>query len=181
MDIVAQILSILGCAIMILSFQFKNNRHLFIAQALSALTFGLSYVFLGTYDGAVMNVVALTNGAVLFLGPKFRKKPIMIAICIGFALAPIISILLAGDAWAAKPILEKIFGIVIGIAQIVITIAMWKDDGKIIRNTRLFITSPSWLIYNIVVFSVGGIICEVFSIISIIVSFIRYGKDGFEK
>ena len=181
MQLAAQILSIVGCAIMIFSFQFKNNRHLFIAQALSALTFGLSYVLLKTYDGALMNVVALTNGVLLFLGPKFRKKIFMILICIGFAIAPIVSILLAGDAWLDKPLLEQIFGIVIGIGQIAITLAMWKDDGKIIRNTRLFFTSPAWLIYNISVLSSGGIICEVFSIISIIISFIRYRKDGFEK
>lgn len=181
MDIIAQILSIVGCALMIFSFQFKNNRNLFIAQAIAALTFGASYVLLGAFGGAFIDLVCLANGTVLFLGEKYRKKPVLVLICLGYAAIPIISLLAFNGVWTTKAILEIVFGCAVAVAQVLITLAMWKDDGKTIRFVRLFITSPAWLIYNVVVFSLGGIICETFSIISIIVSFIRYGKDGFEK
>lgn len=181
MELIAQILSILGCAIMIFSFQFKNNRNLFIAQTVSAFTFFTSYILLGAFGGALTNVVAVINGAALFLGPKFRKKPILLAVCIGFVAVQVFLLLTFNGAWTAKAILETVFGFIVAFAQVAVTVAMWKDDGRIIRNTRLFLTSPAWLIYNIIVFSLGGIICEVFSMTSIIVSFIRYGKDGFEK
>ena len=181
MEIIAQILSIVGCALMIFSFQFKNNRNLFIAQAAAALTFGASYVLVGAFGGAFIDLVCLANGTVLFLGEKYRKKSIFVLICLGYAAIPILCLLTHGGNWTTNAVLELIFSFAVAIAQVLITFAMWKDDGKTIRTVRLFITSPAWLIYNIVVFSLGGIICETFSIISIIVSFIRYGKDGFEK
>ena len=181
MDIIAQILSILGCALMIFSFQFKNNRNLFLAQTLAAITFCTSYLLFGAFGGAFTNIVSIVNNAILLSGEKLKKKPLLILVCIGYAIIPVLSLLNYSGAGTIKAMLEIIFSFVVAVSQVLITIAMWKDDGKTIRIVRLFITSPAWLIYNIVVFSLGGIICEMFSIISILVSFIRYGKDGFEK
>ena len=76
---------------------------------------------------------------------------------------------------------KMIISFVVPIMQIAYTVATWKNDGKIIRTVRLYAVTPAWLSYNIVMFSIGGIICEGFNIISIIVSFIRHRKDGFEK
>ena len=181
MYIIAQALSIVGCAFMILSFQFKNNRNLFIAQTLSAIAFGTSNFLLGALSGVLINIVATINGLILFCGKRFRKKPILILICLSYACIPIISLLNTFGNWSTKGILEIVFGLFLSFAQAISTVAMWKNNGKLIRFARIFFASPSWLLYNLVVFSLGGIICEAFSITSIIVSFIRYGKDGFEK
>jgi hypothetical protein len=45
-------------------------------------------------------------------------------------------------------------------------------DSRAIRVCRL-INSPCWLIYNSLVFSLGGILCEVFGIVSVITAYIR--------
>ena len=47
---------------------------------------------------------------------------------------------------------------------------------KTAKSTRLFslISSPSWLVYNIVALSIGAICCEVISIGSIFVGLFRY-------
>ncbi len=180
MDIIAQILSILSCAGIIFSFQLKNNRHLFITQTLAALGFGISYLLLGALDGFLINAVAFTNTAIL-LNKKLKKKSILIMICAAFPIISIISTLTYNGDWGLIKILETTFSFLIAIAQIIYTIATWKDDGKKIRKMRLFFVTPAWLGYNIVVFSLGGIICETFNIISILISFIRYGKDGFTK
>jgi hypothetical protein len=45
-------------------------------------------------------------------------------------------------------------------------------DAKTIRRVG-FVRSPVWLIYDLLVFSVGGVLCEVFSIASIITATIR--------
>ena len=39
--------------------------------------------------------------------------------------------------------------------------------------------SPCWLVYNASIPSLGGTVCEVFNLISIIVGLIRYRKNGF--
>lgn len=68
------------------------------------------------------------------------------------------------------------------IAQIAGTYAIMFRSGTFIRNMRLFFVSPVWLINNTVMcFTVGGIICEIITMVSIVISFIRYRKTGFEK
>ena len=180
MEIVAQILSLVSCAGIILSFQLKNNRHLFLVQTFAAFGFGLSYLMLGAIDGFLINAVAFTNTAIL-LNKKLKKKPILIAICMAFLVISTISPLTYTGEWGVMKILETTFSFLIAIAQILYTVATWKDDGAKIRRIRLFFVTPAWLGYNIIVFSIGGIICESFNIISIVISFIRYGKDGFTK
>lgn len=175
-----QILSIACCAGIILSFQLKNNRHLFLVQTFAAFGFGISYLLLGAIDGFLINIACFANTAIL-LNKKLKKKPILIVLCASFLIISTISTLLYSGTWGTTKILETIFSYLIAIAQIIYTIATWQDDGGIIRKVRLFFVTPAWLGYNIIVFSLGGIICEGFNIISILVSFIRYGKDGFTK
>ena len=180
MDVIAQILSILSCAGIILSFQLKNNRQLFLVQTFAAVGFGISYLLLGAIDGFLINAVAFTNTFIL-LNNKLKKKPILVLLCASFLIISTISALTYNGDWGTIKILETIFSYLIAIAQIIYTIATWQDDGGKIRKMRLFFVTPAWLGYNIVIFSIGGIICEAFNVISIIVSFIRYGKDGFTK
>ena len=180
MDIIAQILSILSCAGIILSFQLKNNRNLFLMQTIAAAGFGISYLLLGAVEGCLINCVAFINTFVL-LKKEWRKKPFFIAICLGFAGIPILSAIFFTEVWTTAVIIKKSISIIIGIMSTLYAWATWKDDGKTIRTIRLFALTPCWLSYNIITFNIGGIICESFNIISIVVSFRRHGIDGFEK
>ena len=180
MDIIAQILSVLSCTGIIFSFQLKNNRHLFLVQTIEAAGFGISYLLLGAYDGFLINMVAFTNTFVL-LNKKIKKKPILIALCASFLIISTFSALTYSGDWHLLKILETVFSYLIAVAQIIYTITTWQDHGGKIRKMRLFFVTPAWLGYNIIVFSIGGIICEAFNIISIVISFIRYGKEGFTK
>ncbi len=180
MDIIAQILSIISCAAIIFSFQLKNNRNLFWVQTFAAIGFGLSYLLLSAYDGFFINLISFTNTFVL-LNKRLKKTPILVSLCIGYIIVPFISLFLIKKAWTTALIIATVFSFVIAASQIAYTLAMWKDDGKAIRLVRLFAVTPAWLAYNIAVFSIGGIICEAFNVISIIIAFIRYGKNGFTK
>ena len=53
------------------------------------------------------------------------------------------------------------------------TIGLRINTAKAIRIFGL-VSSPSWLVYNVVNVAVGAIICEVLSLGSIVISFIRY-------
>lgn len=180
MEIIAQIISILSCAGIILSFQLKNNRHLFLTQTIAAAGFAISYLFLGAFAGFLNNLITFTNTFVL-LSSRLRKKYVMYLICVAYVIVPFISLYLFKETWTIKNIIAMAISFIIPIVQIAYTLATWKNDGKIIRTVRLFAVTPAWLLYNIVMFSIGGIICESFNIISIIVSFIRHRKDGFDK
>ena len=52
------------------------------------------------------------------------------------------------------------------------TVGFSKTDAKAVRICG-FISSPCWLIYNCVNMTVGGILCETISLISILSAYLR--------
>lgn len=166
--IIAQVLGILGTIFAFISFQLKENKKFFILQSLSGCMFALNFLLLGAYTGCLLNFINIFRGAVM-VGGKKTNKPYWLFITLGlYTIATIFTY-------------TNIFSIIALAAQLVGTLAMWSRNGKTIRILQLFCVSPLWLVHNIFVFSIGGIICEVFNIGSIIVSLIRFGASGFEK
>ena len=163
--ILGQILSIIAMVIMVISFQMKSNKLLFILQIISCIGFATSYLLLGFIDACFLNILALLR-CVLFLIKRLKGNVIVLILLeLSFIVCTIFTY-------------QSVFSIVILIAQMVGTFSMWTGNGKIIRYLNLFITSPGWLINNIYAFSIGGIICESFNIISILVALFRYRKTG---
>lgn len=167
-DIIAQVIGILGTCAAILAFQCKKNTHMFLAQALSGLLFTVNFIMLGAYGGGLLNFVNVIRGvALVYIPDKHRKL-----VCLG-------SILLYGLVTVIT--YEGYMSIIILVAQIVGTITMMINSGKIIRLTHLCVVGPLWMYHNYACGSIGGVLCEVFNITSIIVSIIRHGINGFSK
>ena len=63
---------------------------------------------------------------------------------------------------------------------IMMTIGFAVDEE---RKTRIFgfLNSPPWLVYNIINFNIGGIICEIFCMLSVIYGMVRYDRKGVVK
>lgn len=167
-DIVAQGLGIIGAGFNIGSFQLKSNKKLILCQFLGSVFFLFNYLLLGGYTGCVMNGLGVARNLVFSAGEKTRKPYVLILVNVALILGTVFT-------WEGYLSLLPLAGMVAA------TVAMYLNDGKIIRMVQLFISSPCWLIYNIAAFTVGGIVCEVFVIVSTAVSFIRYGINGFEK
>ena len=62
------------------------------------------------------------------------------------------------------------------VSLLVMSVLMWKEDGKKIRYFQVSALSPAWLIHNIFNFTLGGILAEIFNMISAVVSIVRFGK-----
>ena len=60
-------------------------------------------------------------------------------------------------------------------ANIAATVAGYSDSARRIRLTGVFINSPLWIIYDIIVHSWAGILDEVVTETSIIISIARIG------
>ena len=168
MENLAQIIGILGTCAAFISFQLKENKKFFIVQATSGLMFALNFLLLGAPTGCVLNLINIYRGAVMAGGKRLHKLPFLISIQAIYIIATVFTY-------------TNIFSVIALTAQLIGTFAMWSGSGKTIRILQLFCVSPLWLVHNIFVFSIGGIVCEVFNIGSIIVSLIRFGKKGFEK
>ena len=158
----------LGTACHISSFQVKKNKFLFLAQLLGSTFFTIHYLLLGEPAGAVMNIIGIIRNFVFMQGNK-AKKPWVLAL---LTILVVAGVAFTWNAWYCVFVL---------VAMAVSNVTMYSNKGKIIRYGQLFASSPCWLIYNFIVGSWGGMLCECFIIISTIVSFIRYGVNGFEK
>lgn len=174
LEMVAQTFGIAGLILAVYSFQEKNNKKFFTAQGLSGLMFSLNFILIGAVSAALFNITNLVRAALLL---KNDHKPwrlivieILYSLCFAFSISTI-----RNNAF------QIFLSSLIFFSLIIMTVLMWKGNGKNIRYGQFAISSPAWIIHNIFNFSLGGILCEIFSMMSVIVSFIRYGKNGFEK
>ena len=167
---IAQVISWVGAALTIFSFQMKDNKRLYILQSVGGLLFAISFAIPGNWSGALLNSVNILRGGVLAAGKKWSSPLMFVIIEIFYLVSGIVSY----DNWLS---------ILVTVAQMVGTIALWSRNGRTIRIVQFFVISPSWLIYNIFASAganTGGIVTEVFGLASVIISIIRYGWNGFE-
>ena len=167
-QIVAQAVGIIGAALNIGSYQCKKNKSLILVQLIGSTCFVINYLMLRAYTGCFMNSVGSLRNLIFLGGARARKWWVLTLIC---ALLIVGTVITWGGFLSLLPF----------IGMLSVTIAMYCDNGKIIRICQLFISSPCWLIYNFQMKTIGGVICEVFIIASTVISIIRYGFDGFEK
>ena len=166
MDTVGQIIGILASVICILSFQMKDTKRLAIMQGISGLMFATNFFMLGSYTGAVLNVINFFRSACVASKKTKYDKLLFFGVNALYVLACIFTY----DGWLS---------ILVTVAQLVGTYAMWDRDGKKLRILQFFFVSPCWLTHNIVAFSIGGIITEAVNLGSVVVSVIRFGFNGF--
>ncbi len=167
-DFIAQTLGLCGAVLLVFSFQIKNEKKFFLCQSLGSGLFLINYLMLGAWTGALISVMSVTRSA---LAPVLsgKKRYFIIPLVI---LIPIV---------AGFFIYQGIETVLMITAYVVFTLAMFTKSSKLIRITQLILASPLQLIHNAIVFSLGGILCESFNIISIVVSFFRLGLRDFEK
>lgn len=175
-EIICQVIGIIAAIVALVSFQFKQNKKYLILQAIASIIFIIQFGLLQAWAAMLLNIVALFR-ALLFAFVKFKTKKGNLIMCIAFCLLNIacslIACLLFNEVW--------FIGLIIGLAQIVGTIAIYSDNPKIIRWAQLCFVSPCWLFNNIFYFSIGGIVTESCNIISIIISLIRFKIDDKKK
>ena len=173
-EYIAQGLGIIGFICAILAFQSKKNSGLFMFQAVGCFSFFLQFLLLGVYSAALLNISCFIRGILFRKGDRKIWKLIVVEALMIASVTSSIVFFTAG-------LLQVSLSLMTGISLIIGTYVMWLGSGKHIRYIHLFLVSPVWLIHNFINFSLGGILCEVFNMTSAIVSFIRFGKDGFEK
>ncbi len=173
-EIIAQIFGIFGLIFSALSYQEKNNKRFFIKQGLAGLMFFLNFALIGAISAALFNLTNLVRGAVFSNKEKKLWKLITVVSLYTFCFA--FALYIIGN----NPFQIFLSALTYSTLELM-TVLMWRGNGKHIRYGQFFVSSPSWIIHNIFNFSLGGILCEVFMMLSVVISFIRYGKDGFEK
>ncbi len=169
-----QLIGYLGMACAFISYQCKKNSTYFIFQASCSVFFALQFALLGGWSGFFLNLFSIARGLILGAGKKLHKWYFLALIEASFILSSVLAVAVFAEPWW--------IALILFVAQGGGTFAMWTHDGKKIRITQFFLISPLWLFHNsYYAFSIGGILCETFNMISVIISFIRFRKTGFDK
>ena len=172
--IIAQILGILGMLAAVISYQCKKNRNYFIWQGLSGAFFSAQFILIGAWAGLIFNAYNIVR-AIAYQSKKAKSVICVTGLECLVLMAALLSIFVFEETWWLV-----LFTL---IAQATGTFAMWTRDGKKIRLSQMAVVSPFWLLYDLLipVPSIGGILCEIFNMTSVIISFVRFKKTGFDK
>ncbi|MDD3226925.1 MAG: YgjV family protein [Tissierellia bacterium] len=168
--IAAQIIGFIGTGLLVFSYQFKESKKLFIVQMFSNIAYILHFFMLGAFSGSINIAIALVRNFVLINSSKgWSRNKYWLWLFISLHI--IVTIFTYQDMFSLLPC----------IGMVAITIASWTRNGKKIRMTNIFVNSPSWLIYDIYTVSYSGIVCEVLTLLSVIISFFRHGVKALDQ
>ena len=179
-ETIAQIIGIFAAAMNILSFQFKAKNRIILMQLFGGALFTVNFLLLGAITGSMMNILAMIRAALFLYKDKLHLNDKAL---VGGLMASFVAVyILSFTVFGTEPILKN-FVVealpVIGMGAATISFNM--KNGTAIRILGITLSSPSWLIYNIFVFSIGAILCEAFSIISIAIGIARHDIKRKEK
>lgn len=161
MDIIIQVIGGLGILAGFISFQFKKHNKILFFKTINEIIFAIQYFLLDAYTGMMMNVFGFIRN-VLFAKRVANNKSTTVSTVI-FSVCFLIFGLMTYQGKKS---------ILIIIAKILSTVAYGNKNTTIVRGLIL-ITSTSWLIYNYFVGSIAGVVCEVFTLVSLIIGIVR--------
>ena len=178
-EIIAQIVSIIGMLMGVLSYQQKGKARILTFQLIGAALFVVHFFMINALSGAILNFVAIVRALIFIYEDKVHgDHP---AWTIGLTATYILSYVSVFTVFGKEPTVKNlILEILPVLAMTVTTIAFRYKEDKILRRVT-FISSPMWLTYNAIFFSLGGIIGESLNIGSAIIGTIRLDRKKEEN
>ena len=162
-------IGILGTVLFFLSYQFKSNKNLFRVQFVSYLCYTTHLLMLGAVTGGISYILNTVRSFCLGGKNKFLKSWWMCGI---ICLLQIVTLIFTWDGW------QSILPVAANIAA---TVGGYTHNARKIRVAGIFINSPMWIVYDVIVGSWAGIIDEVVSEASMLISIIRYGWKNLDS
>ena len=171
-EIVAQVIGIFAMAANIWSYQQKSKTGVIVLQFAGAVIFTLNFLLLGAITGAMLTIINVFLSIVFLFKDKVKADHIAWAILFfaTYTVAYIMTVAVFGVEPTAAHLAKEALPL---IGTYLTVISYRKNDAAAIRKIGL-IRSPAWLIYDVLVFSMGGVICEIISLVSIITGIIRF-------
>ena len=158
-----QVIGFVGTILFFASYQCKSNKNLFRIQFVSYLFYTIHLLLLGAVTGGVSYMINTVRSFCLGSKSEFARSRTMCAI---ICLLQVLTLIFTWTGWIA---------ILPVAANIAATIGGYTHNAKKIRMAGMFINSPLWMIYKIIVGSWAGILDEIVTECSMILSVIRYG------
>ena len=174
-ETIGMIISIIAMVFIVLSFQIKNKVPLFVVQIIGMLLFMVSYIFNASGIGAIINAINLTRNVIyIFIKQDSRKLQRITCVCLMVAYVASYAIYtsvaglpLVTNLWNVLPVVGALFGTIgtLVASKSVNLYRAWKYGDSV-----------CWLTFNIQIGlgAIGGILCEIFTLISLTVGILRF-------
>lgn len=177
-EILAQIIGLVAMLFNILSYQGKNQKTVIAMQFFGTTLFSINYLLLGATVGGVLNIIGAIRAIVFVFKDKFKADKLVwfVAFIASYIAVYILNFTVFGKEVTAFNLIVEVLPV---IAMIALTVGYRLKDSTAIRKCGM-VSAPAWLIYNFVSGSWGAIICELFTLASIVVGMLRHDKKKHE-
>ena len=167
--IVIQAVGIFGTLLFFLSYHCKSNKNLFRVQFVSYLCYTIHLLMLGAVTGGISYILNTVRSFCLVSKNAFLKEKRM---CFIICILQVATLFFTWQGW---------WSILPVVANIASTIGGYTYNARKIRIAGMFVNSPLWIVYNVVVGSWAGILDEIVSEASMIISVYRYGWKNLDS
>ena len=163
-EFAVQAIGFVGVAFFIASYQIKSNKALFLCQLIGCLIFCVQFFIMGAYTGALSLIINIIRNLLLIKIKDWKWVSSKVTMFV------ILGMLVAVTAYTWDGLISLLPFIMVAAT----TIGYWSNNAQKFRLSQ-FIGSPCVLIYDILVHSWGGVLNETITLVSIIISFMRFG------
>ena len=164
-ELIGQIIGTIAPILTVISYQLNTKRSVLLALTGATVATAIGYLLIGAMSGFVLNLVCVARNFICF----FLKENTKSAYITGMIFA-VIMCCLGATSWQGIHSLLIISGLAINTVFMALGVPQW-------LRKSILLTSMLVLIYNILEFSVGGMINEVLAISSAVVGIVRFRKE----
>ena len=160
-QLIAQIIGFMGTIVVVIGMQQKKYGRIVFCKILNELFAAVHYFLIGGYTGMIINFTAcLTNGVYWYRITK-GKSTLIFQIMFGALF-----VVLGALSWQGP------ISLFVVAAKLISSVSLGIKNPRTIRILNL-ISNPCWLVYNLYMGTVAGIVTDTLVIASVIIAVVR--------
>lgn len=161
----AQAIGVIALTVTIVAFQRKSRKQILLGQMVGSFLFSVHFFLLGAYTGALTSIVVVARN---FVFERFKRNVIWLIIFIGVLFS---LVFISWRGWSSLlPVVATTFA----------TYGAWQENPRIIRFL-LILACLIWIPYLLIVHSYPGLINQVITTISLVISVVRNDRTWIQK
>lgn len=166
MYLTAQIIETIALIITLYAYHLNTKKKIFKTMCISNILDILHYLFLDAFSGGLTKIMALIRNIFILKKEDNKKSNSNIFLFLFIIAYMILAVFTYKNIYSLLPF----------IAAIIYMVIVWSGDELQIKKIA-FLCYFLWLVYNISVFSIMGIISNVVALVSTYIAYRNYKKE----
>ena len=165
--VIAQIIGFIAFAVSLIAYHRKDKKTILGNMIISNILNLIHYLLLGAFSGCITKLLAIFRDYFIILKEKHPKLSNIIYLILFIIVYVIATIFTYSGILSILPL----------VAAIIYIIFIWNGNELQIKKIA-FLCYFLWLIYNISILSIAGIISNVVALISTYFAYHNYKEEG---